>query len=342
MSRTSLHRPRRPRVVWDRPATGTRLFPCPFPPNAPLHFPHYKRCPKAHRLRLRSDQSLSRPVHVTGYGRVPGHCPACPFQRQLPDRRPSHRAQWIRPRRIQGAQISRAQAKGHHALAGLHRRPSRRTPFTRRRQSVTAPTTPPSGRAQFPLTGLHRRSPRRGHATQRRQRSPRPHISEWSGTSGGRDCPTPRLPRVSSTFLSEARGCRRAGVDVQHPLWRTSPIGTGVAVFLRKSPGPSIPSPSRFLRHSCGGRSQMRQGVNPSPEGQGPRSSGRTLPFSSRDDRPVAQGVGAPSGASTPLPTHERNRNLPCPSLLHRRLPHPRKMADNFSRRTIIQARTFD
>ena len=36
----------------------------------------------------------------------------------------------------------------------------------------------------------------------------------------------------------------------------------------------------------------MRQGVNPSPEGQGPRSSGRTLPFSGRDDRPVAQGVG--------------------------------------------------
>ena len=71
MSRTSLHRPRRPRVVWDRPATGTRLFPCPFPPNVPLHFPHYKRCPKAHRLRLRSDQSLSLPVHVTGYGRSP-------------------------------------------------------------------------------------------------------------------------------------------------------------------------------------------------------------------------------------------------------------------------------
>ena len=54
----------------------------------------------------------------------------------------------------------------------------------------------------------------------------------------------------------------------------------------------------------------MRQGVNPSPEGQGPRSSGRTLPspslplvhFPTRDDRPVAQGVDAPNGASTPLP----------------------------------------
>ena len=119
-------------------------------------------------------------------------------------------------------------------------------------------------------------------------------------------------------IFSEARGCRKAGFDVEHPLSRTSPIGTGVAAFLRNRPGPSIPSPSRFLRHSCGGRSQMRRGVNPSPEGQGSRSSGRTLPSPSsgrtlpspslplvhlpiRDDRPVAQGVDAPSGASTPL-----------------------------------------
>ena len=121
--------------------------------------------------------------------------------------------------------------------------------------------------------------------------------------------PHTEIPSRLLHVLSEARGCRRAGVDVEHPLWRTTPIGTGVAVFLRNRPGPSIPSPSHFLRHSYGGRSQMRQGVNPSPEGQGPRSSGRTLPspslplvhFPSRDDRPVAQGVGAPSGASTPL-----------------------------------------
>ena len=71
MSRTSLHRPRRNRAVWHRTASGTRLFTCPFPPNIPLHFPHYKRCPKAHRLRLRSDQSLFPTVHVTGYGRFP-------------------------------------------------------------------------------------------------------------------------------------------------------------------------------------------------------------------------------------------------------------------------------
>ncbi len=66
MSRTSLHRPRRPRAVSDRPANGTRLLPNPHSLNT-----HYKHCPKAHRLSLRSDQSLSRPVHVTGYGRSP-------------------------------------------------------------------------------------------------------------------------------------------------------------------------------------------------------------------------------------------------------------------------------
>ena len=40
MSRTSLHRPRRNRAVWDRPAPGTRLLPSPLPltvsPGIPL------------------------------------------------------------------------------------------------------------------------------------------------------------------------------------------------------------------------------------------------------------------------------------------------------------------
>ncbi len=123
MSRTGLHRPRRPRAACHRPATGTRLLPsphsrldhslgwgiplalskirhggsgveaCPEPrrrgsqernrrgflPSPPHLNSHYKRCPKALRLRLRSDQSPSRPLH----GRSPdksrhaltsGHC----------------------------------------------------------------------------------------------------------------------------------------------------------------------------------------------------------------------------------------------------------------------------
>ena len=100
MSRTSLHRPCRHRAVCYRPATGTRLLPtshsrldhslgwgiplalsrveaCPEPRRrgsqerngrgllfSPTHInTHYKRCPKALRLRLRSDQSSSRPQH---------------------------------------------------------------------------------------------------------------------------------------------------------------------------------------------------------------------------------------------------------------------------------------
>ena len=79
MSRTSLYRPRRPRAVSHRPAADTHLLPSLFSSNI-LHLnPHYKRCPKALRLRLRSDQSPSRPLH----GRSPdksrlalskGHC----------------------------------------------------------------------------------------------------------------------------------------------------------------------------------------------------------------------------------------------------------------------------
>ena len=74
MSRISLHRPRLSRAARRRPANDTRLpgsFPFPHPilhPNT-----HYKRCPKAQRLGLRSDQSPPRPqyclVPVTGNGR---------------------------------------------------------------------------------------------------------------------------------------------------------------------------------------------------------------------------------------------------------------------------------
>ena len=293
MSRTSLHRPRPPRAVSDRPAPGTRLLPNPHSPTVSQLNPHYTRCPKAERLRLRSDQSSFRPVPVTGYGRFPDKnwlaLSKCPCQVRAP-----------LTRRI----ILAPSGDAHeHGVMLLNRA------IVPRDSAVVA-----LGELIPPSDGIESTPPYLrmvGHFW-------------WS-----------RLPHteISSRLLhilSEARGCRRVVADVEHPLWRTTCIGAGVAVLLRNRPGPSIPSPSRFLRHSCGGRSQMRQGVNPSPEGQGPRSSGRTLPFSSRVDRPVAQGVGAPSGASTPLPTHESNRNLPCPSLLHRRLPHPSKTAENF------------
>ena len=287
MSRTGLHRPRRNRAVWDRPATGTRLFPNPHSPTVSKLNPHYMRCPKAERLRLRSDQSSFRPVPVTGYGRFPDK-------------------NWL------------ALSKGPCQV---------RAPLTRR--IILAP----SGDAHEHGVMLLNRAivPRdsavvalgEAYATQRRHQSPRPHISEWPGTSGGRDCPTPRFPRVSSTSSQKL-----GAVAEPAPMWNIRCGGPHASVQASPSSCATVrdlPSPPPPVFSVIPAEAE-----NPSPEGQGPRSSGRTLPFSSRDDRPVAQGVGAPSGASTPLPTHERNRNLPCPSLLHRRLPHPRKMAKTF------------
>ena len=272
MSRTSLHRPRRPRVVWDRPATGTRLFTCPFPPTVPPHIPHYKRCPKAHRLRLRSDQSLFPTVHVTGYGRSPD-------KKRLA--------------------LSKGQCQVRAAL-------------TRRTTLALSGGAHEHGVKLLPRAIVPRDSTvvAFGEAMPHGDgRESTPPYLRMAGHFWWSRLPHTEIPSRLLHVLSEARGCRRVVADVEHPLWRTTCIGAGVTVLLRNRPGPSIPSLSRFLRHSCGGRSQMRQGVNPSPEGQGPRSSGRTLPssflplvrFPTRDDRPVAQCVGAPSGASTPL-----------------------------------------
>ena len=235
MSRTSLHRPRRPRAVWDRPATGTRLLPYPFPPNVPLHFPHYKRCPKAHRLRLRSDQSLSPQVHVTRYGRSPD-------KTRHALSRGSCQVRAALTRRTTLALSGDAHEHGVKLLARA---------IVPRDSTVVAlgEAMPHSGGTESTPPFLRMA----GHFW-------------WS-----------RLPHTESLsrlfhVLSEARGCRRAGVHVEHPLRRTTPIGTGVAVFLRNHPGPSIASPSLPLVHCP-----------------------------TRDDRPVAQGVGAPSGAPTLL-----------------------------------------
>ena len=263
MSRIGLHRPRRPRAVWDRPATGTRLLPNPHSPTVSQLNPHYTRCPRAHRLRLRSDQSLSPTFHVTGYGRFPD--------------------------------------KKRHALS---KGPCQvRAPLTRR--IILAP----SGDAhEHGVMLLNRAIVPRDSAVVA--------LGELIPPSDGIESTPPylrmvghfwwsRLPHteISSRLLhilSEARGCRKAGADVEHPLWRTTRIGTGVAVFLRNRPGPSIPSLS------------SAHPVEDAPW---------------RKQRRRVERIEAPTKATT---THERNRNLPCPSLLHRQLPHPRKMAENF------------
>ena len=156
MSRIALTRPRHTRAVWDRPATGTRLLPtphsrldhslrrgiplalsrveaCPEPrrrgsqerngwgllPSPPQHTNHYKRCPKADRLRLRSDQSLSPPVHVTRHGRFPDKKPACPWKGPLPSARPTHPAHPFRLLRRRPRARRHSAPSGHSAPLGL-------------------------------------------------------------------------------------------------------------------------------------------------------------------------------------------------------------------------------
>ena len=300
MSRISLHRPRHTRAVWDRPAIGTRLLPNPFPSNVPLHIPHYKRCAKAERLRLRSDQSLSLPVYVTGYGRSPdkkrlalskGPCQVCAALTRRTTLAPSGDAPEHSVMSPPWAIAPPPDSPGLD-LAGQSEQSDER------RLKTNAPFL---DSAVADLAGQSEQS------DERRLKTNAPFTDstvvttgELPTTNAGHGSPLPslgmverfwwtRLPHSETSsrllhILSEVRGCRKAGVDVEHPLSRKTPIGTGVAVFLHKRPGPSIPAPSLPLVH-----------------------------FPSRDDRPVAQGVGAPSGASAPLPTQERNRRQTIP-----------------------------
>ena len=210
MSRTSLHRPRRNRAVWHRTASGTRLFTCPFPPTVPLHISHYKRCPRAHRLRLRSDQSLSPPVHVTGYGRFPD--------------------------------------KKRHALS---KGPCQVRAALTRRTTLALSATPTSTASSCspgpscPETPPSLPSERPCHTAT--AESPRPHISVWPGTSGGRDCPTPRFPRVSSTSSQ-----KHGAVAKPAPMWNIRCGGQHASVqaspsycaTVRDLPSPPPPVPS--------------------------------------------------------------------------------------------------
>ena len=267
MSRTSLHRPRRNRAVWHRTASGTRLFTCPFPPNIPLHISHYKRCPRAHRLRLRSDQSLSPTVHVTGYGRFPDKNGIALSKGPCQVRAPL-------TRRITLAPSGDAHEHGVKLLA---------------RAIVPRDSTVVALGEAMPHSGGRESTP--------------PYL-RMAGHFWWSRLPHTEIPSRLLHVLSEARGCRRAGVDVEHPLWRTTRIGTGVAVLLRNRPGPSIPSPSSSiipapLLHPSG----PRAGIHPLlPLNLGCRKSAY--------------------GKCEPIPSHIGPTGW-SPSLHHRKEPSP-------------------
>ena len=292
MSRNSLHRPRHTRAVWDRPATGTRLSPYPFPPTTPLHIPHYKRCPKAHRLRLRSDQSLSLPVYVTGYGRFPDKKRLALSKGQCQVRAALNRRirfassgdalehSVMSPPRAIVPPWAIAPCSDSHGLdlAGQseqsdERRLKTNAPFLDSAVAALAGQSEQSDErrlktnAPFLDSAVAALAGQSEQSDERRLKTNAPFLDstvvttgELPTTNAGHGSPLPslgmverfwwtRLPHseTSSRLLHippEVRGCRKAGVDVEHPLSRKTPIGTGVAVFLRKRPGPSIPSPS--------------------------------------------------------------------------------------------------
>ena len=306
MSRTSLHRPRRNRAVWNCPATGTRLLPNPYSPCPHLNT-HYKRCPRAERLHPGSDQPMSRPVTGTGYGRFPDKS---------------------RHALLQGSRLPiSAPVEGHTYVADLvlagesqqsdERRLKTNAPFKDSTVVTTGelPTTNAGHGStllslrmveHFWWTGLphsenfsrlvHIPSEVRGYRTAVADVKPplrrTPRIGAMAGHFWWSRLPHTEIPSRLLRILSEARGCRRVVADVEHPLWRTIRIGAGVAVFLRNRPGPSIPSPSSspnipacLLRHSCGGRACPCEG-----RGIYLRRRGRGAPSLRSGDRLVALG----------------------------------------------------
>ena len=190
MSRISLIRPRRHRAVCHRPANDTRLLPSPFPLTI-LHInTHYKRCSKGPRPSP-SQRSIAVPVPAW---KVPGQITARPFPGLLPSARPTHPAHPFRLLRRRPGARRHVAPLGHSAPSG-RALTGRLRPCRRSRNSLDrAPTqghrspfgTPPSSPSES--SGL--RTPVTG---------PRSHPLGWSSTSGGRDCPTPRISRVSST-----------------------------------------------------------------------------------------------------------------------------------------------
>ena len=155
MRRISLHRPRRPRAVWDRPAPGTRLLPNPHSPTVSQLNPHYTRCPKAERLRLRSDQSSFRPVPVTGYGRFPDKNWLALSKGPCQVRAPLTRRIILAPSGDAHEHGVMLLNQGHCAQR-LPRRSLRRGHATQRRQRVHAPISP-NGRALLVVeTAPHR------------------------------------------------------------------------------------------------------------------------------------------------------------------------------------------
>ena len=250
MSRISLHRPRLCRTATRRPAHGMRLLLTPFP--FPVLHPntHNKRCPKAQRLGLRSDQSPYRPLQ----GRSPDKLRhalsrSCQVRAPLSGRNgfaPTgdakehgvmllHRA--IAPF-LDSTVVTTGKLRSTNAGHGSSLSPLgvvEHFRWARLPQSeifsclVRVPSEVWGCDSTVVTTGMFR-SKNGGHGS---MLSPLGVLERFRWT---------RLPQSESFsrlvhILSEVWGCRRINVDVDRPRGRTPRIGTGVADYLRKPSG---------------------------------------------------------------------------------------------------------
>ena len=251
MSRTSLHRPRLSRTAHRRPAHATRLFPCCFPLTILYPNTHYKRCPKAQRLGLRSDQSPSRPPngrfpdksrHALYKGRCQVRAPLIGRNGFAPSGDAPEHGVMLLHRAIAPFLDStvvtigklRSTNGGHGSMLSPlgvleHFRWSR-LPQSERFSRLVHVLSEVWGCDSTVVTIGKLRSTNGGHGS---MLSPLGVLERfrWS-----------RLPQSENILrlvhvLSEVWGCRRIDAGVDRPRGRTPRIGTGVADILRKPSG---------------------------------------------------------------------------------------------------------
>ncbi len=308
MSRPSLIRSHPPRAACRRPAHDSylnhslgwgiplalrRVEACPEPRrrgsqerNGRGHLPspphlniHYKRCPKALRLRLRSDQSPSRPPH----GRSPdksrhplsrGHCQVCaPLTRRkgfAPSGDAPEHSVMSPPWAIAPLSDSPGADLARESEQSDERRLKTNAPFLDSTVVTTGELRSTNAGLGSPLLSLgmvehfwwsrpHRETSSRLLHILSEVRGCRRAVTDVKpplrrtppiGTMAGHFWWS-RLPHseISSRLLhvlSEARGCRRVVADVNRPQGRTTRIATGVADIMRNRPGPSTTSPTVY------------------------------------------------------------------------------------------------
>ena len=213
MSRTSLHRPRRHRAVWDRTATGTRLLPKSSPTTVSPGYPLPGDGRSIDFLRHTLSKGLCR-YTAHSYGR---------FGFATSGDTLEHSVTMLPGAFVPSSSIA---PYGYHAYRGL------RSPWGLRAPSSIMPLCDSIPRH-------HRRIP--SGTPRRRVDVPSPTAVERCYRT---DAPHTETPSNLTRLLRHVWGYSRIAADVEHPLWRTLDVGAGVVVFLFKSLGPSIAFPS--------------------------------------------------------------------------------------------------